>query len=344
MFGASHRRGLTRSDAVVVLGLCAISIGLLLPAIQKARAGAGCKTCQNNLMQIALATLEYHDTYGQFAPGMDDQYVGPLIQLLPFVGRDDLYKNFSFDPKFSLYFRNPYNLPPSTGTDDIPRPPDLYGCEGEVDVFLCPDGPQPDDTVNALLAVRYGTAGRDYRAGDGLSDSHLFAGSPGQLVLARSHYLAMAGYYWTPSLNGRYRGVFTYNSATQLSDLERGPENTIIYGEYWGGYIAWSGGGGIPSGWSNGSRSVGFNYSTFGTCPSTAASCDFQQSMGLSWATFGALHGKKFNIFNVAMADGSVQSLAGDIDYIVWLTLCSVRNPGGSPGSLRADEPWAGID
>ena len=108
--------------------------------------------------------------------------------------------------------------------------------------------------------------------------------------------------------------------------------------------IAWNGAGGIPNGWSNGSRSAGFNYSAFGTCPSTAGRGDFQQSMGLSWGTFGALHGKKFNMFNVAMADGSVQSLAEDIDYNLWETLCSVRNPGGNPVSIRPDEPLGGID
>src|ERR1700687_5277585 len=98
---------------------------------------------------------------------MDDQDVGELIRLLPFVKRDDLYKNFSFAPTFSLYYENPYNKPPTDGTDDIPRPPDLYGCEGEVDIYLCPDGPQPDQTVTALLALSYGTDGIDHRAGSG---------------------------------------------------------------------------------------------------------------------------------------------------------------------------------
>jgi hypothetical protein len=341
MVRASKCRGVTRVEAVVVAGICAVSIALLLPAIQKARAGAGSKACQNNLMQIALGTLQYHDTYGQFAPGMDDQYVGELVQLLPYVKQNDLYKNFSFDPAFRTYWVNPYNRPPTTSTDDIPRPPDLYGCEGEVDIFLCPDGPQPGETVTALLVVLYGTRGVDFRS-DESTTGHLFTSSPGRLVMARSHYLGMAGDFRDPNL----RGVFTYNSQTRLDDLVRGPDNTIIYAEYWGGFVAWNGQGGIPSGWSNGSRSVGFNYSAVGTCPSTAGACDFQQSMGLGFGAFGALHmtQKGSFSFNVAMADGSVRSLPGDIDYALWETLCSVVGPGGSPVRSAPDEAWAGID
>jgi prepilin-type processing-associated H-X9-DG protein len=336
MVRASHRRGLTRVELTIVIVISITAIGLLLPAIQRARAGGGSSQCQNNLMQVALGTLSYHDTYGQFAPGMDDQYVGELIPLLPFVDQNNLYKNFSYDPAYSLYYQNPYNRPPSTGTDDIPRPPDLYGCEGEVDTYLCPDAPQPGDTVTALLTVRYGTAGVDYRAGDGLSNGHLFSSAPGRLVMARSSYLGTAGLFSDP----RYRGIFAYNSQTQLSDLQRGAANTIMYGELWGGFVIWSGGGGIPDGWSNASRSVGFNFSSFGTCPDPSnQNCDFIASSGLSFGTYGALHPLKSGKFgfNVAMADGSVQTLAGDIDYTLWVNLCSVMDNGTRAVGLRPE-------
>jgi len=342
MVRANWRQGITRAEVVVVAGICAISIGLLLPAIQKARAGANGNVCQNNLMQIALATLKYHDTFGQFAPGMDDQYVGELVPLLPFVGRDNLYQNFSYDPAFRTYWVNPYNRPPTDGTDDIPRPPDLYGCEGDVDIFLCPDGPQQDDTVTALLVVLYGTRGVDYRSDDSAL-GHLFTGSPGRLVMSRSHYLGMAGDFQTANL----RGVFRYNSRTRIADLVRGPENTILYAEYWRAFVAWGGPPGIPSGWSNASRSAGFNYSSFGTCPNpNSGACDYVHSMGLNFGTFGALHPTKEGGlgFNVAMADGSVRLLPGDIDYATWLTMCSVIGPGGRPIRGEPTDVWADVD
>jgi hypothetical protein len=112
MVSKSHRSGLTRVEIAIVAGIGVLSIGLLFPAVQKVRAAFGGQACHNNLRQIAFATLNYHDTFARFAPGMDDQTVGELVRLLPFVKRDDLYKNFSFDPRYDIYFGNPYNRPP----------------------------------------------------------------------------------------------------------------------------------------------------------------------------------------------------------------------------------------
>jgi hypothetical protein len=39
MVYVSKRRGLTRVEVVIVAGICAVALGLLLPVIQKARAG-----------------------------------------------------------------------------------------------------------------------------------------------------------------------------------------------------------------------------------------------------------------------------------------------------------------
>jgi hypothetical protein len=346
MIRGLSRRGLTRVEATVVAGITVIVFTLVLPAVEKVRAGASGKVCQNNLAQIALATLDYYDVYGSFPPGMDDQYVGELVRLLPFVGRPDLYKNFSFDPQYSLYFANPYNRPPSDGTDNIPRPPDLYGCEGEVDLFLCPEGPQPNESVTAVLIHHYGTAGIDYRADDGLGNVAYVSASPGRLVLARSHYLGMAGEFrHQPPYYDCYRGIFRYNSHTRFEDLERGAANTILYAETWGAYTVFNGGGGIPNGFVLGSRSAGFNYSSFGTCPNYF--CDFSpEGLGLG-AAFGALHPTKDGGFgfNVVMADGSTRLLPGNIDFIQWITLCGIGNCGARPrGGLEPDEADLGID
>jgi hypothetical protein len=83
MLRASHRRGLTRLEVVVAACASLTVIGLLLPAIQRARAGSKTSACQNNLRYLAIGTLNYHDTFDMFPPGMDDQYVGELVRILP---------------------------------------------------------------------------------------------------------------------------------------------------------------------------------------------------------------------------------------------------------------------
>jgi hypothetical protein len=348
MPSASPRRGFTRIEIIVVACMLTAAAGLFLPALQQARADYNKRVCKNNLLRLAIGTLNYHDTYQRLAAGMDNQYVGALIRLLPFIDEDILYRNFSFDPQYDLYWQNPYNRPLTDGTDTIPRPPDVYGCEWEVSTFMCPDGPRPHETVTALMAPRYGIDGVDYRSDDGLDTGHLFTGSPGRLIMARSHYLGMAGDWRAedPYL-GKYRGIFTFNSHTRIpADIQDGVSNTIGYAEAWGGYVDWGGASGIPSGWSTGSRSVGFNYSTFGTCPNADnPNCD-PQSFGLCFGTYGALHllhsanGPVLG-FNVAMVDGSVRTLRGDIYFGIWDALCGkadgeINPPGLEPAECTA--------
>lgn len=116
----SYCAGFTLVELMVALGVVGLLIALILPAVQRARAGAWRVQCAANLRQLGLAVNQYLSLYNRFPPLYAIEAVGPnaggtvratdkrrysvFTSLLLYINETYLYNAINFD----VYLDDPY--------------------------------------------------------------------------------------------------------------------------------------------------------------------------------------------------------------------------------------------
>jgi prepilin-type N-terminal cleavage/methylation domain-containing protein/prepilin-type processing-associated H-X9-DG protein len=143
---SARRRGFTLIELLVVIAIIAVLIALLLPAVQAAREAARRAQCVNNLKQLVLATMNYHEAVGALPPTSGfDPPAGPdysfKARLLPYL------------EQFAAF--NTLNMDVPNGTRDVAN---MTGTVTQIAAFLCPSDANipagPTSFFNNIAAVK----------------------------------------------------------------------------------------------------------------------------------------------------------------------------------------------
>jgi len=332
MVRTRSRAGFTLIELLVVIAIIAILIGLLLPAVQKVREAAARTTCQNNLKQLALACHSYESANGYMPEGASriEQLYGPFVRLLPYIEQGNQYQLWSLKTKGtsampvpSYWYQDALNRPPTTGTTNVPRPPNQYASEGKIKTFLCPSNPFADTAPAVFMVHDYPLTPANPQtfsypswAPNGLQS--VSSGQPGATVIGRSTYMASAGDWRAnillrssnPQVGVPCRGIFTPNTRTSLLSISDGTSNTVMLAETAGGLNG--------TDWALEAWAGSMWWSAFGTCPQSGGNqnCDNSAAgKGKGWGLAGTWHTS--DTCQMAMGDGSVRSFRlGGIDFL----------------------------
>lgn len=327
------RRGHSLIEVLVVVGIIALLLAIILPAVQHVRESARKTQCQNNLRQIALATHSIHTSEGalpSFYNGTAIPY--PLrewdlfhmhswrVPLLPHLEQTPLHDQIDF----SALATGPENL-------DV--------AQTIVPTFICPSGSDPTQMGTGLKFASIGVPARQQTAADFYS-------------VVRSDYDALAGIQELPnplpagaplnSVNDVHWGiwgwpVFDSNKFEgmhlrsyrrgRFGDVTDGLSNTIALVER----------GGKPIHLINGKPAPVPPYETTDYPGQVGWSCSNSFRWSLNSDGIGVNEDNATGIYslhtggaNIATADGAVRFLSDSTDFQTLISLFG-RSDGGLP-------------
>jgi prepilin-type N-terminal cleavage/methylation domain-containing protein len=315
--------GFTLVELLVVIAIIGILVALLLPAIQAAREAARRTQCQNNLKQIALGCLQHHDSFGTFPSsgwgwtwsGDPDMGFGReqpgswLYHILQFIEERDLYALGSDGNQGTITAQQKAGAAIREVTP--------------VSALFCPSrraarsrpktyaysSKNSDTPPGPVVAMTDYAANVGPLTGNaGKPENSQLGGMPGSIT-------GIKDFAWPPLLS-RQAGVIYGGSQVRMKHITTGTSKTYLCGEKYH----------TPPSYEDGSDYTDTESAWTGNNDDNLRTCYLQPTqdrVGLKpevYVAFGSAHSSAFFMAN---CDGSVDSIAYDINLDTFKEGCS---------------------
>jgi prepilin-type N-terminal cleavage/methylation domain-containing protein/prepilin-type processing-associated H-X9-DG protein len=321
---ARHVRavGFTLVELLVVIAIIGVLVALLLPAVQAAREAARRSHCLNNLRQIGLALITYHDRAGQFPAGAPRCCKQPgelwTTSIFPDIEQAALHDQLDFTRLFD---------------DRRTNNPELIKLP--VPTFICPSAPGAsaplfDDRFPHNPQVAVGTW---YVASMGPTSPDQCSIVCTALQTTGEDNVCCLGFNWGTNagsgLDGKWRltrypegstqGVFGRHTIPiiSLSTITDGASNTFMVGETLPEQCSFF--GLYSNNFSVASTTIPLNN----LVSDREAEYPRDFNLGSNWFETGGFKSAHPGSVHFVMADGSVHAIADSMDYLVYNRLGS---------------------
>jgi len=308
------RSAFTLVELLVVIAIIGILVSLLLPAVNSAREAARRAACLNNLHQLGLAVINYHDTFQAMPMGTYRRTEGGGRPEYQTNQASWIARSLPFLEEQSLFDQIDWNQEPGDQGLNIP----VMGA--------------------GLSVVRCPTDSADLLDLDWVSDG----GHPLK-DYAPTNYVVCIG---DTDESHLYTGVFGINSNTRIRQITDGTSKTMIISEckiadpfvrYYGAFSPYQSclAGTArdvkrltvePRGfsWFYAQVNQAWNYNTILT-PNDSLTTNHECQM---WSdrTVLAARSRHPGGVQVAMCDGAVRFVTEDIEYDAWRVLGTIQD------------------
>lgn len=309
-----NKLGFTLVELLVVIAIIGILVSLLLPAVQSAREAARRIQCANNLKQVGLGMVNFHDTNHQLPVGNVSCCWGTWQMLiLPFIEEQALADMYQFLPADEQFFLNDFRY----DSQDLAHDPPITNrdvCAKRIATLTCPSDQQQVDSRGLTYhnyAVNYGNTNH-------IGWNHLGPANPAYVEYLGGPFV---GDDWNPhpDTETKFRKIKDGLSKTLLASETVQGQHGDRRGFTWWGWAA----GFETLAAPNASDPDTMQYAA--ACNPIAPNPPCTAPSTIANLFKAAARSRHTGGVNAVMLDGSVRFVADSVDLAIWRAASTTR-------------------